>query len=152
MIWGFPLYFWWAYIKTKKGWVGAERGVFSGTLSPNWTSTNQFLNLNTTRIPEIPLGEIHEISSISVRFLEILLVLDEFQDVSLNSVGFQKISKILTDIGENFKKFQKFSLISVGISKFQKISPISVKISKISRNLTDIGGNFKNFKREAELY
>ena len=101
---------------------------------------------NTTRIPQISLSEIHEISSISVRFLEILLVLDEFQDVSLNSVGFQKISKILTDISENFKKIQKFSPISVGISKFQKISPISVKISKISRNLTDIGGNFKKFQ------
>ena len=56
----------------------------------------------STRIPEIQLSEIHEISSISVRFLEILLVLDEFQDVSLNSVGFQKNSKYLTDIGENF--------------------------------------------------
>ena len=100
---------------------------------------------NTTRIPQIPLGEIHEISSISVRFLEILLVLEEFQDVSLNSVGIQKISKFLTDIGENFKKFQQFSPISVGISKFQKISPISVKISKISRNLTDIGGISKKF-------
>ena len=101
---------------------------------------------NTTRIPQIQLGEIHEISSISVRFLEILLVLEEFQDVSLNSVGFQKISKFLTDIGENFKKFQQFSPISVGISKFQKISPISVKISKISRNLTDIGGISKKFQ------
>ena len=76
--------------------------------------------LHIPGIPQIPLGEIHEISSISVRFLEILLVLDEFQDVSLNSVGFQKNSEVLTDIGGNFK---------------------------ISKNLTDISENFKNFKK-----
>ena len=93
-----------------------------------------YFSINTTRIPQIPLGEIHEISSISVRFLEILLVLDEFQDVSLNSVGFQKISKILTDIGENFKK------------KSEILTDIGGNF-KISKNLTDISENFKNFKK-----
>ena len=89
---------------------------------------------NTTRIPQIQLGEIHEISSISVRFLEILLVLEKFQDVSLTSVGFQK----------NFKISHRYRW------KFQNISTILTDISgnfRISKDLTDISENFKNFKK-----
>ena len=55
-----------------------------------------------TCIPKIQLSEIYEIFSlISVKFLDILLVLEEFQDISPSLVGFKNLTS------ENFKKIQK---------------------------------------------